>query len=132
MEELIIKSLPENVAQVEQFVEKIQERYNIDPEVFGNLLISVTEAANNAIIHGNKCDSNKDVQLTANLDESGKRLIFIVKDAGLGFDFNGVADPTSPENIDKTCGRGVFLMKQLSDLIIFSDKGSKVEMQFKL
>jgi serine/threonine-protein kinase RsbW len=55
-----------------------------------------------------------------------------VKDQGKGFDYTALADPTAPENIDQPCGRGVFLMMQLADLVVFSDKGSTVEMKFRI
>ena len=55
-----------------------------------------------------------------------------IKDEGEGFDFNNLPDPTAPENLEKPTGRGVFLMKNLSDLVVFSDNGSVVEIHFKL
>ena len=59
-------------------------------------------------------------------------LNFSVTDQGEGFDFNDLPDPTAPENILKIGGRGVFLMRQLADIVVFSNEGSTVEVQFKL
>ena len=129
---LTITSDPHNIAQVENYIEEVRAKYNIADDVFGNILISLTEAANNAIIHGNGSDPSKMVEITCQPDERGKRLTFTVKDHGKGFDYNSLPDPTAPENIDQPCGRGVFLMMQLADLVAFSDHGTAVEMQFRI
>ena len=125
-------SHPDSIVKVESFVEGLRDRYSIKDDVFGNILISITEAANNAIIHGNKCEDDKEVIIDAEYNDGSNVLIFRVKDQGDGFDFNNLPDPTSPENLEKISGRGVFLMKQLSDWVIFSDEGSTVELQFRL
>lgn len=132
LETITITSDPLNIAQVESFIEEVREKYNVADDAFGNILISLTEAANNAIIHGNGCDPSKTVEISVTPDERGKSLTFTVKDQGKGFDYNNLADPTAPENIDKPCGRGVFLMMQLADLVVFSGNGSTVEMKFRI
>jgi len=55
---------------------------------------------------------------------------FIVKDEGVGFDFNNVPDPTLPENLEKLRGRGVFLMKALADEIEFEENGTIIKLNF--
>jgi len=125
-------SKPENIAIVEKFIDDLRGEINIGDDVYGNVLISLTEAANNAIIHGNKSDESKQVEISYEIDGRGKNLSFIVKDNGPGFDYNNLPDPTAPENLEKTSGRGVFLMMQLADMVVFSDKGATVEMQFKI
>lgn len=132
VETLTISSDPHNIAQVEAFVEEVRAKYNVADDAFGNILISLTEAANNAIIHGNGSDPSKKVEITATPDERGKKLTFTIKDQGKGFNHNNLPDPTAPENIDQPCGRGVFLMMQLADLVVFSDHGTTVEMQFRI
>ena len=132
MKSIQITSDPHNIVQVESFVEELRELHNIGDDAYGNILISLTEAANNAIIHGNKKDTSKTVTISCTPDERGKSLTFFVKDEGTGFDYNNLPDPTTPENIDQPCGRGVFLMLQLADLVVFSDKGSTVEMLFRI
>ena len=125
-------SKPENISIVEKFIDDLRNEITVGDDVYGNILISLTEAANNAIIHGNKCDESKTVEISYDLDERGKNLSFIIKDQGPGFEYNNLPDPTSPENLEKTSGRGVFLMMQLADMVVFSDKGATIEMQFKL
>lgn len=132
MKSLTVSSKPENIALVEKFIDDMRSEINIGDDVYGNILISITEAANNAIIHGNKCDEKKTVTLEYGLDERGKNLTFIVKDQGPGFDYNNLPDPTEPENLEKTHGRGVFLMMQLADMVVFADNGATIEMQFRI
>ena len=127
---LQIPSVPGNIVQVESFVEEIKDEYNVSNEIFGNMLVALTEAVNNAIVHGNNHDESKVVAV--DFEKDNNKITFKVKDMGSGFDYNNIPDPTSPENIEKTTGRGVFLMKNLSDLVVFSDNGSTVEIQFKL
>ncbi|MCB0586230.1 MAG: ATP-binding protein [Phaeodactylibacter sp.] len=127
---LKLSSNPRNIALVESFVEQVVERYKLSPDVYGNILISLTEAVNNAIIHGNCEDESKTVriQFRKNKDHLAVR----VTDEGCGFDFHSVPDPTAPENLLRVGGRGVFLMHQLSDSVEFHNNGSTVEMQFKI
>jgi serine/threonine-protein kinase RsbW len=125
-------SKPENISIVEKFVDDLRSEINIGDDVYGNILISLTEAANNAILHGNKGNEKKQVEISYELDDRRKNLSFIIKDQGPGFEYNNLPDPTAPENLEKTSGRGVFLMMQLADMVVFSDKGATVEMQFKI
>ena len=127
---LSLQSTPANIAEVEPFVEKIKNALNIGDEVYGNILITLTEAVNNSILHGNESIESREVEITCT--GTDKMVSFFVKDQGEGFNYNNLPDPTDPENLHKLTGRGVFLMKQLSDTLIFSNSGSMVELQFKL
>lgn len=132
-EKLTIVSLPENIVSVERYIENLSSEYNIDDSVFGNMLISVTEAVNNAIIHGNKKNPDKLVTITHNLETNPfKTLTIKIVDEGEGFDYMNLPDPTAPENLEMIGGRGVFLIKQLADVVIFSDKGESIELQFRV
>ncbi len=127
---LTLTSNPKNVSQVEPFVEGLFEQYQISPDLYGNILISVTEAVNNAITHGNALDESKQVCIKC---QKKKDLLAIqVIDQGQGFDYDNLPDPTAPENLLKIGGRGVFLMKQLSDEVEFIDEGRVVEIRFAL
>tara|TARA_B100002052_G_C15871923_1_gene595121 strand:- start:2023 stop:2412 length:390 start_codon:yes stop_codon:yes gene_type:complete len=125
-----IPSIKENVAVVESFIENAGEKIKIKESVYGNVLVSVTEAVNNAIVHGNKEDKEKKVKIK--LKENKKSIRFVVEDEGGGFDHKNLPDPTSPENIDKIKGRGIFLIKNLADKAKFKDGGRVVDMLFKL
>jgi serine/threonine-protein kinase RsbW len=124
-----ISSRAENIILVERMIEDVCDLFNISEDHYGNILIAVTEAVNNAIYHGNQANPQK------NIDISFKTLpnfiSFIVKDEGPGFDYSNLPDPTNPENIEKPHGRGVFLMRNLADAVSFEDAGSKVILDFK-
>lgn len=121
-------SLDENIRIVESFIDNAKEKFNLDDDIYGNIMVAVTESVNNAIRHGNKSDKKKNVHLSLSLNDSLIR--FVIKDEGIGFDYHNLPDPTSPENIDKPSGRGIFLMKHLSDEVIFKHEGSEVELCF--
>ena len=125
-----IPSIKENVSVVESFIDNVGEKIKIQETIYGNVLVSVTEAVNNAIVHGNKEDKNKKVRL--GLKQNKKSVRFVVEDEGIGFDYNNLPDPTNPKNIDKVKGRGIFLIKSLSDKTTFKRGGRVVEMLFKL
>lgn len=127
---LKLSSNPRNIALVESFVEQVVERYKLSPDVYGNILISLTEAVNNAIIHGNCEDESKTVRIQ--FRKLKNHLAVRVTDEGRGFDHHSVPDPTAPENLLTVGGRGVFLMQQLSDSVEFHNNGSTVEMQFRI
>ena len=131
MEKVVkVASKIENLRKVEKLVDDISVECNLNAEIYGNVLIATLEAANNAILHGNKLDENKDVTITYSYDE--EELHIVIKDTGPGFDYENIPDPTAPENIENINGRGVFLMEKLSDELVFSDNGSQVELIFKL
>jgi serine/threonine-protein kinase RsbW len=125
-----IKSKIENLRKVEKLVDDISAEYNISSDIYGNILIAALEAANNAILHGNKLDENKLVNIIVNKDE--KTLKIRVDDEGDGFDYKNIPDPTAPENIENINGRGIFLMEKLSDGMEFSRNGATVVLAFKL
>jgi serine/threonine-protein kinase RsbW len=123
-----IPSLAENIRMIESFIDNAKERYQLDDDIYGNIMIAVTEAVNNAIKHGNQGDSTKNVSLTLSFEEG--LIKFKVEDEGRGFDHQNLPDPTSPENLEKPGGRGIFLMKHLSDEVEFDDNGRVVELSF--
>ena len=123
-----VPSIIENIRMIESFIDNAKERFHLDDDIYGNIMIAVTEAVNNAIKHGNNGDKSKNVHLSLSLDES--LLKFVVKDEGPGFNFDNLPDPTSPENLEKIGGRGIFLMKHLCDEVQFKDNGRVVELSF--
>ena len=123
-----IPSITENIRIIESFIDNAKERFNLNDDIYGNIMIAVTESVNNAIMHGNKNDRTKNVTLSLSLNNNV--INFKIRDEGIGFDFQNLPDPTSPENLDKPSGRGIFLMKHLSDEVNFSKNGSIVELSF--
>ncbi len=120
-----------NLVVAEKLIDDVCQKYKVDEDNYGNILIAVTEAVNNAINHGNKQDTSKQVHLEVTYLPD-RTLKFKVTDEGEGFDYASLPDPTDPENIEKISGRGVFLMQNLADQIDFSDDGKSVEMRFRL
>ncbi len=127
---LNITSNPRNIAKIQPFVEDVGSRFDLESDTFGNILVTLTEAVNNAIRHGNLNDARKKVLVK--MIEGKDSLTFSVSDEGDGFDYNHLPNPTNFENLFTVGGRGVFLMRELSDNCEFSDNGSTVEMKFKI
>jgi serine/threonine-protein kinase RsbW len=123
-----IPSIIENIRMIESFIDNAKERFHLDDDLYGNIMIAVTEAVNNAIKHGNSGNSSKNVSLRLTLNDN--LLKFVIKDEGSGFDHNNLPDPTAPENLEKPGGRGIFLMKHLSDQVEFTENGKTVELSF--
>jgi serine/threonine-protein kinase RsbW len=127
---LTLPSDPQNVAKVEPFVHDVATRYNLSPDTQGNILVSLTEAVTNAILHGNQADDQKKVSIS--LQHDSDALSISVSDEGPGFNPQDVPDPTCPEFLERCGGRGLFLMQHLSDECCFKRGGSTVEMRFKI
>jgi len=125
-----IPSLAENIRVVESFIDNAKEKFSINDDIYGNIMIAVTESVNNAIKHGNNFNKHKSVSLSLFLDDQMIR--FIIRDEGAGFDFSSLPDPTAPENLEEPGGRGIFLMRHLSDEVRFTEEGSVVELLFYL
>ena len=123
-----IPSISDNIRMIESFIDNAKEKYHLNDDIYGNIMIAVTEAVNNAIKHGNSSDSSKNVSLSLALDEN--LIKFFIEDEGSGFDYKNLPDPTTPENVEKPSGRGIFLMKHLADEVEFLDGGRAVELRF--
>jgi serine/threonine-protein kinase RsbW len=106
---LEIQSEPRHLADVERFVDMLAEEAQIDAQRTPGILLAVTEATTNAIIHGNKKCVEKKVVIEADICED--TLTIKVKDQGKGFDPAKIPDPTEPENLLKDSGRGLYLMR---------------------
>ncbi|KAB2846408.1 MAG: ATP-binding protein [Ignavibacteriae bacterium] len=110
---LEIESTPNNLITVEEFVNYFSVELGLDQEKINGLLLSVTEATTNAIIHGNKNNKLKLVRISVFVENS--TLTIKIKDEGKGFDPLIVPDPTDPENLLKDSGRGLYLMRVYMD-----------------
>lgn len=129
-QQLELPSSMEGIHIIEKLIETICSTYKLSEDHYGNILVAVTEAVNNAIYHGNKADEAKKVHV--GFKTSPTTIVFSVKDEGPGFDFDNLPDPTDPANIEKPSGRGIFLMKHLADEVTFSDKGRCVSISFNM
>ena len=127
---LTISSNPNNILEVENYLRDAQLDLKITEVRFPDILISITEAVNNAIIHGNNADESKRVRI--NMKGLSRGIAISVSDEGKGFDPKRIPDPTAPENLECCGGRGVYIMSRLADKLSFANNGSTVQMFFKL
>lgn len=127
-QDLRISSLRENINLIGGLIDEICEKHEISEDHYGNILIAMTEAVTNAIVHGNKEDPAKYVNVSYTTEDD--QISFTVVDEGKGFDFSNLPDPTAPENIEKPSGRGIFLMKNLADEVEFLEDGRGVKLIF--
>jgi len=127
---LTFPSRIENMRRVQNLIDTMSSQNRISTEACGKISVAVLEAVNNAILHGNKLDYSKNVTIRISLDD--ECFSCDIQDEGEGFDFLRLPDPTLPENIEKTHGRGVFLMNHLADSVRFSAEGRHVKMVFNL
>ncbi len=125
-----ISSEISNIRKIENVIDELSSELNINTDAYGKILVATLEAVNNAIIHGNKTDINKQVNVAFILKK--RSLNITVRDEGMGFNPQVVPDPTSPENIENLHGRGVYLMNNLADYIEFNPDGNQVTMTFNL
>lgn len=125
-----IASVPHNIAMIEHYLNQVFSEYHISETHYHNVLIALTEAVNNAIIHGNLNDENKFVQI--NSEHKERSITFKISDEGGGFDPDLIPDPTLPENLHRCGGRGVFLMQKLCKKVVFSDSGRTVTIEFEV
>ncbi len=100
------------------------EQHNWNSEDQFAIRMALEEAIMNAIKHGNDCDPSKTVGIEIGFNDD--RFEAVVTDSGGGFDPEQIPDPTADENLGKTSGRGVMLMKEFVDSLEFNECGNKV------
>jgi len=132
-QELILE-LPNDIRSIEHAVEYVMRhcstccdyarRFNL------NFRVGLTEALSNAMLYGNDSDPQKRirVEVTVRVEEIAVR----ITDQGVGFDPTTIPDPTLPDNISKSGGRGIFLMRSLMDEVKFNDQGNSVTLVLRL
>lgn len=99
-------------------VAKIARRAGFDDEALFGIDMVVREAVTNAVLHGNQQDETKEVDLT--FVTSPQALEILVRDRGEGFNPDSVPDPTAPQNILKTTGRGILFMRAFMDEVEYT------------
>jgi serine/threonine-protein kinase RsbW len=85
-----------------------------DDEVM-QISMAVREGAVNAVLHGNGYDAGKKVTLA--FERTAEDLVIIIRDQGKGMDLSKIPNPLAPENLLKTSGRGIFLMRSFMDVV---------------
>lgn len=121
---LSLNSTYEESEKVPDFVTDIQKKSQLEEDATGNLMLLLSEAVTNAIVHGNKLDENKTVEVEVQINS--ETIISTVKDYGEGFDPQTANDPLKEENLLKDSGRGIFLIEEISDSVDYLDNGTKI------
>ena len=129
--QMAIQSTLDEIESVEKLAEKAAQKMNFNEDEKDSLAIAVTEAVNNAIIHGNKEDRNKKVAIEFTFEAN--MLTVTITDEGKGFNPQNLRDPLAPENLLKENGRGIFILSSLMDDVKydFDAKGTKLVMRKK-
>jgi len=110
----------------EQILAQLGRNHWPQRDVFG-VQLAIEEALVNAIKHGNRSDSSKQVHIACQLFPD--RLAIVITDEGSGFDPSSVPDPTAPENLESPCGRGIMLMRSFMSRVEFAPPGNSVLME---
>lgn len=127
---LVLESDTKNIHKVEDFFIHLNDLFKITEEKLHALLVAVTEAVNNGMIHGNKNDKSKHVIITCTLER--KVLTVTITDEGGGFVPDALPNPLHDENLLRAGGRGVFLMKTLMESVTFNEQGNQVTMKLRV
>lgn len=132
LQTLTLQSTYDEIERIEGLLNSLQDELGFNDEFYARLMLAVSEAATNGILHGNKLDESKTVDIKAYLDQDNDQLIFESQDQGEGFDPDDIPNPLAEENLLKTSGRGVFLMKEYADEVRYSDGGTRLTLAFNL
>lgn len=124
----LILELPNDLRTIEHAVEYVMQRCagcELQARRLRlNFRVGLTEALSNAMLYGNDRDPSKRVLVEITLGD--RQITARVTDQGSGFDPGAIPDPTTPENITRPGGRGLFLMRKLLDDVRFNDRGNSV------
>jgi serine/threonine-protein kinase RsbW len=125
-----VLELPSDLRMIEAAVTYLVDRCRSyafgGPRLSLNFRVGITEALANAVLYGNQGDPGKYVRIEVSIDRI--RVCLRVEDEGRGFDPQAVPDPTLPENLHRSGGRGLFLIRELMDEVEFSDRGNAVRL----
>ncbi len=129
---ITLRSTPRSIKRVEGYIQKISRAVDLDEIQLHKLMVSLTEAVNNAILHGNRSDPERRVCVTCEVLPGW--LLFEICDEGKGFHPEFVRNPLKEENLKKESGRGIFLMRTLMDKVEFEHlpEGMRVRLWLNL
>jgi serine/threonine-protein kinase RsbW len=130
--ELELESRIESIAHAADVAAQVVRRLGLDDQAAFGVDMAVREAVTNAVLHGNRQDETKKVNVTFRGSSEG--LEITVRDRGTGFDLDNVPDPTDPQNLLKASGRGILFMRTFMDDVDYSrhpEGGTVVRMMKK-
>lgn len=125
---LVIKSEISELRKVEDFLIDIFKEFNLTQKYFNKIYLCVSEAVVNSIKHGNRNEKNKTVLIEVKCKDS--ELKVRIEDEGEGFDVDKIEDPTSLANLKNESGRGIFIIRNMSNKLEYNKKGNSI--QFKI
>lgn len=123
---VVLQSSPSAIDKTCKWILARLKTNNFSPEDIFSVHLALQEAFLNAIIHGNKMDPEKPVKIDYSVGPGEVRIS--MTDEGKGFDPNSVPDPRRPENLYKTNGRGLLLMRTYMSVVEFNRQGNRVNM----
>lgn len=118
------KSKIENICPVQSKIMDIAEALGFDEDAQYCLRLALDESMANAIVHGNRMDETKDVQVT--VIPFPDKIEISVSDEGCGFNCDQLPDPRNEDNLQKPNGRGIFLIREFSSEVSFNEKGNQI------
>ncbi len=127
---ITLRSSPRSIKRVEGYLQRISSAVELDEIQMHKLMVSLTEAVNNAILHGNKSRADKKVSVRCEVVPGW--LLFEIKDEGKGFRPDHVRNPLKEENLHRESGRGIFLMRTLMDKVEFEHLSSGMQVRLWL
>lgn len=127
---LVLSSSFEEMERLSPFVKELRKWAEFGDDDFNRIQLALSEAVNNALIHGNDQDPDKNIYIKVGLQN--RTLTITVEDEGPGFNPNDLPDPLKEENLLNEGGRGIYLMKQYADKVHFSENGTKITIIFHL
>ncbi|MCD4694818.1 MAG: ATP-binding protein [Bacteroidales bacterium] len=127
---LRLKSVPESINQLETLIEEVCDLNNLNHNYLGCITVSVTEAFQNALNHGNQNNPDKTIIIEYNKSATG--INFSVKDEGEGFNHGAIPGIKDDGKEKVFPGRGIFLIKSLSDNVSFNESGNEIQIGFKI
>jgi serine/threonine-protein kinase RsbW len=113
---------------LDAFVDGLRADISLNEDTASNVVISMSEALNNAFLHGNR--GNRDLPITIRVFKDGQLLSFSVLDSGEGFDYDLLRDDLSDDLLDVPGGRGIFIMRALADEVSFNELGNETILKF--
>jgi serine/threonine-protein kinase RsbW len=124
--ESVIPSNLDHARNLQELIEKqLQSHEYEEKEIFG-IRLALEEAIVNAIKHGNRMDAAKSVRVQFRV--SAERFEIGITDEGPGYDPDSLPDPLSEENLERPCGRGLFLMKHYMTEVTVHPPGNRLTM----
>lgn len=126
---LELKSEFTEAEKIPDFVEMISDQSGLDESLTHRIMLALSEAVTNAIVHGNKEIRDKKVSIKITINSS--MIVIDIQDEGEGFNPDDIPDPVDEKNLLATGGRGLFLMEEFADHVEYRNKGRLVIMKFE-